>query len=322
MKNNIHILLVSAAVVFSLSGCSVKKTSVEKKMPTKITVVTTLFAPFDFVREITRGTDTQVNMLLPPGAEVHSFEPTAQDMIRIQNCSLFIYAGGGGDAWADKLVASLDNKIKSMRMIDCVNLLEEEHKEGMEPDKDDSGKANAVNEKEWDEHVWVSPKNAILIVNKITETLSAIDPKNSAVYQKNAESYTAQLSELDNEFRTVISKAKRTTVIFADRFPARYFTEEFGLSYFAAFPGCSTDTEPSAATVSFIINKVKQEKIPAVFYIELSNQKMADTVCEATGAKKLLFHCCHNLSKDDFNAGATYLSVMKHNVETLKEALN
>src|SRR5574344_215822 len=318
-------------VALFATGCSNKKNKSTDEISDsskQISIVTTIFAPYDFARAVAKNTSTTVTMLLPPGAEVHSWEPTAHDMITIQNAALFIYAGGEGDVWADKLVASLDKPISSIRMTDCVKLFEEEHPEGMEPEHDDAadekdtGSAQSADEVEWDEHVWTSPKNAMLIVQKIADTLCSIDEKNSNVYKKNAAAYLTQLEHLDNEFTTVVNSAKRKTVVFADRFPARYFTEEFGLSYYAAFPGCSTDTEPSAKTVAFIINKVKEEKIPAVFYIELSNQKMADTVCEATGCHKLLFNSCHNLSKKEFELGTTYLDVMKQNVQTLKEALN
>lgn len=322
----IHKSVKTSLVVFTLFSslfisCKIAKQSAASSHATSFSVATTIFAPYDFTRQIIAGTDTQVTMLLPPGAEVHSWEPSAQDILTIQQSGLFIYAGGEGDAWADDLVSSLDKKVPSVRMTDCVILFEEAHPDGMEPEEDDDG-GDGAQEVEWDEHVWTSPKNAMLIVNRICDTLCALDKKNSALYRKNADSYLGQLQKLDDAFSDVVKKAKRNTIIFADRFPARYFTEEFGLSYYAAFPGCSTNTEPSAATVAFIITKVKEEKIPAVFYIELSNQKMADTVCEATGCKKLLFNCCHNLSKSDFAAGKTYLSAMEDNVLTLTEALN
>ena len=155
----------------------------------------------------------------------------------------------------------------------------------------------------------------------MTSELVALDPANAAAYQANSDAYVKQLEALDQSFRDVVNTAARKTVVFADRFPVRYFVEEFGLQYYAAFPGCSADTEPSAATLAGLINHVKTEKIPYVFYIEMSNQKMADTVCEETGAQKLLFHTCHNVTKAEFESGATYLSLMQNNVLTLKKAL-
>jgi len=308
-----------------LSGCTFKGKSASKSDAAdhSFSIVTTIFAPYDFARQVAKDTGTSIKMLLPPGSEVHSWEPTAQDIISIQKSGLFIYAGGKGDVWADKIVSASDSKLTALRMTDCVHLFEEEHPEGMEPEKEEGKENEKANEEtEWDEHVWTSPENAKLIVQKICDILSISDSAHADIYKRNTAAYIAQLSQLDSGFREIVKNAKRRTVVFADRFPARYFTEEYGLKYYAAFPGCSTDTEPSAATVAYIINKVKKEKIPAVFYIELSSQKMADTVCEAAGCKKLLFHSCHTLSKEDFAAGATYLSVMQKNLQTVSEALN
>lgn len=325
MKKVLSILLAVIFCVSAIGGCSVGKSDTSAtpgasgSPEKKVSIVTTMFAPYDFVRQITLNTDTELTMLIKPGAEVHSYEPTSQDIIRIQNCDLFVYVGGENDAWVENILGALDKNIKTLKLVDCVNLYEEEAKEGMQAEEESEGGGE---EAEWDEHVWTSPKNAIDIVSKITDELCSIDSKNTDTYKANSEKYRADLNDLDRKFKDVVAHAKRKIVVFADRFPARYFVEELGLDYFAAFPGCSTDTEASAATVSFLIDKVRSENIPAVFYIELSNQKMADTVCEATGAKKLLFHCCHNVSKEDFDAGQTYLTLMSGNVETLKEALD
>ena len=149
-----------------------------------------------------------------------------------------------------------------------------------------------------------------------------VDEANKDDYKKNGDSYIAELEELDAKFQNVVEHAERKTIVFGDRFPLRYFAEEYGLDYYAAFPGCAEDTEPSASTIAFLIDKVKEEKIPVVYHLELSNEKMADTICESTGAKKLLFHACHNISKEDFENGVTYVELMEKNVETLQEALN
>jgi zinc transport system substrate-binding protein len=176
-------------------------------------------------------------------------------------------------------------------------------------------------EAEYDEHVWTSPRNARLIVRKIADVLKTVDGANAGEYEKNAAAYTAKLDELDASFQAVLREAKRKTLVFGDRFPFRYFADAYGLSYFAAFPGCSTETEASAATVAFLINKVRAEKIPVVFHIELSNEKIADTICEETGARKLLLHAVHNVSKRDFDRGASYYSLMSGNIENLRAAL-
>ena len=284
-----------------------------------IRIVSTIFPSYDFARQITAGTDANITLLLQPGEEVHSFDPTSQDIIRIQNCDLFLYVGGENDAWVENVLSGLDKSVHTFKMMDCVTLYEEETVEGMQSEQEAQSDAGT---QEWDEHVWTAPQNAISIVKAMTDELAAIDPGNAETYRSNSDAYVKQLEALDQSFRDVVDGAARRTVVFADRFPARYFVEEFGLSYYAAFPGCSAETEPSAATISSLIDHVKAEKIPFVFYIEMSNQQMADTVCEATGAGKLLFHTCHNVTKAEFESGETYLSLMQNNVLALKQALN
>jgi zinc transport system substrate-binding protein len=265
-------------------------------------------------------------MLLPPALESHSFEPTPQDIIKVQDCDVFIYVGGDSDVWIDGILASMDtSNMKIVALMDCVDLVEEEIVEGMEDDEDededDDDDDDDDEEIEYDEHVWTSPKNAKLIVQKISGVLCEADAGNASAYKQNTTAYLEKLDELDAAFKDVVSGALRKTIVFGDRFPFRYFTDAYGLSYFAAFPGCSDTTEPSAQTVAFLIDKVRDEGIPAVFHIELSNQKIAETISEETGAAVLLLHACHNVSKDDFENGLSYLELMTRNVETLREAL-
>jgi zinc transport system substrate-binding protein len=205
--------------------------------------------------------------------------------------------------------------MKILAMIETVEAVEEEIVEGMEEEEDEEEPA-------YDEHVWTSPTNAMLIVNAIAGLLGEADPANAEFYWGNAIDYISKLADLDTAFREDTIGAKRNTIVFADRFPFRYFADAYGLKYYAAFPGCSSETEPSAATVAFLINKIKAEKIPVVFHIELSNERMADAISGETGAKKLLFHACHNVSKRDFEAGLGYLDFMRQNVENLREALH
>ncbi|MDR3288045.1 MAG: metal ABC transporter substrate-binding protein [Peptococcaceae bacterium] len=286
----------------------------------KISVIATTFAPYDFTREITGG-KAEVAMLLPPASESHSFEPSPQDIVNIQNCDVFIYVGGDSDAWVDEVLESMDtSKMKLITLMDCVDVVEEEIIPGMEAEEEpeeDEGDAKP----EYDEHVWTSPRNARLIVQKIANTLCEVDSLNAAVYTQNLIDYSEKLAELDGKFQEVVASAVRKTLVFGDRFPFRYFVDAYGLNYAAAFPGCSTETEPSAKTVKFLIDKINDEQIPVIFHIELSNQKMANTIAEATGAKVRLLHACHNVSRDDFKNGESYLSLMTRNVETLKEAL-
>ena len=288
-----------------------------------ISIVATVFPAYDFARQITAGTNANVTMLLQPGEEVHSFDPTSQDIIKIQNADLFAYVGGENDVWVDSVLSGLDKSVHTFKMMEYVTLYEEELVEGMQPEAEEAGTATTGTEaQEWDEHVWTAPVNAISIVKAMTAELVSEDPANAATYQANSDAYVKQLGALDQSFWDVVNTAAHKTVVFADRFPARYFVEEFGLQYYAAFPGCSADTEPSAATITTLIDHVKSENIPVVFYIEMSNQQMANTVAEATGAETMLFHTCHNVTKAEFEGGATYLSLMQNNVEALKAALN
>ena len=174
---------------------------------------------------------------------------------------------------------------------------------------------------EYDEHVWTSPRNAAAICRRICAELCAIDPEGAEDYRANCERYCAELDALDAAFRETVAQGKLRTLVFADRFPVRYFVEEYGLDYFAAFPGCADDTEPSARTVAFLIDRVREQEIPAVLYIEYSNQKMADVICEDTHCRKALFHSCHTVSAADLAKGASYLKLMWDNVESVKEAL-
>jgi zinc transport system substrate-binding protein len=252
-------------------------------------------------------------MLLPPGSESHSFEPSPRDIITIQNSDIFIYVGGGSDKWIDRILQSMNTGgMKILAMIETVEAVDEEIVEGMEEDGEEAA---------YDEHVWTSPRNAILIVQAITETLCETDAASSGYYRQNAAALIEELRLLDIAFAEAVSNSKHGVIVFADRFPFRYLADAYGLTYYAAFPGCSTDTEPSAATVKFLIDKIRTERIPVVFHIELSNERMANTISGETGAKKLLLHSSHNITKKDFDSGLGYLDIMKNNVENLKEAL-
>lgn len=289
----------------------------------RIRVVATIFPQYDFVRQIA-GERAELKMLLKPGEESHSYEPTPQDIIAIQNCDLFIYVGGENDAWVEDILDSMpESGMQTLRLMDCVDTVEEEHVQGMQEEKGhEHGGQEEDSVHEMDEHVWTSPVNAAQIVEKITEVLSGTDPENAADYRANAAEYEKKLAQLDREFREVTEQAEKKTVIFGDRFPFRYFADEYGLEYYAAFPGCASDTEPSAETMAFLIRKAKEENVSAVLKMELSSDNIANAVAEAAGADVRVFYSCHNLSAEQFENGETYLSMMEKNVETLKEVLN
>lgn len=359
----ISVMLISALLLSGCGGQNKISGSKSAQGPAedtgKISIVTTIFPPYDFVREIA-GDHVELKMLLKPGEESHSYEPTPQDMIAIQKSDVFIYTGGENDVWVEEVLSSMpDSDRLTLKLVDCVDTVEEEHVEGMKESPghthaDHAGEEHTVEEHtdeghtdedhadeehghedhageseleahsvhEIDEHVWTSPVNAALIVEQIKEVLVEADPSNRASYEKNAAAYEEALSELDQEFRNVTEHAERSMLIFGDRFPFRYFADEYGLDYYAAFPGCAGDTEPSAATMAFLIDKVKEEKVPAVLKMELSNADIANAIAEATGTEVRVFYSCHNLSAEDFENGETYLSMMQKNVETLKEVLN
>ena len=273
----------------------------------KPSVVTAIYPQYDFVRAIA-GDRVSLKMLLKPGAEVHTYEPAPQDIMAIDGCDLFVYGGGESDAWADGLLAATAREERRvLRLMDCVPLLEEEGEDGEEA--------------EYDEHVWTSPKNAMLIVEALRDALCEIDPAGEETYRANAAAYLEELKRLDEAFEAVVSAGARDTIIFGDRFPLLYFARAYGLNYLAAFPGCSTETEPSAATMTALIRGAAEIKAPLVLYLELSTGAIARAVAEQTGAQTRVFYACHNLTQDDFEAGKTYLDFMWENVETLREAL-
>ena len=313
MKKTLSITILLAMLCALLSGCGAQSDPEGEG----ISVVATVFAPYDFARQLV-GERGEVTLLLPPGSEAHSYEPSPKDIIEIQNCDLFIYVGGVSDAWVSDVLESVGGEVRTVTLMDCVELLEEEHVEGMEVDEDEHEHEGEI---EYDEHVWTSPRNAELICEKIAAALCEVDPEGAEEYGTALESYCAQLDELDAAFTEVVENGVRDTVVFGDRFPLLYFAKAYGLNYYAAWPGCADEAEPSAATVTFLIDKVKAEGIPVVFHIELSNEDMADTICNETGAKKMLFSACHNVTRAQFDAGVTYLELMWQNVDALREAL-
>ncbi len=302
-------ILLLLLLVITISGCG------RDNKEYKINIIATNYPGYDFARAITKNSDVNVKMLLKPGSETHDYEPTPQDIIDIQNSNLFIYVGGESDSWIEDVLKDIDTKkTKIIKMMDYVNLFEEEHIQGMETIEED--------EKELDEHIWTSPKNVIEIIIKLKEEIKLIDQENSTKYENNANEYIKELEQINNDFEEIVNNAKRKEQIFGDRFPFRYFVEQYGLTYYAAFPGCSEQTEASAKTIAFLIDKVKTDNIPVVFHIELSNGKIANTISKETGAKVLELHSAHNISQKDFDSGITYIDIMRKNITALKEALN
>lgn len=293
-------LICALLAALLLTGCAGAE-------PERPAVVATIFPEYDFARAVA-GDRVALKMLLKPGAEVHTYEPTPQDIIAIGGCDLFLYGGGESDEWVEGLLSSTESESRRvLALMDCVPLLEEEGEDGEEA--------------EYDEHVWTSPRNAMLIVQAICDALCGIDPDGEETYRANTAAYLEELASLDQAFEAVAAAGERDTIIFGDRFPLIYFAHDYGLRYIAAFPGCSTETEPSAATMTALIRGAAEIKAPAVLYLELSTGNIARAVAEQTGAETRVFYACHNLTQDDFEAGKTYLDFMWENVETLKLAL-
>lgn len=313
----------------------------EKFEQKKYSVVSTSFPGYDFARAVTKNTNISTKMLVKPGAETHTYEPTPQDIIDIKNADMFIYVGGDSDTWVEKILKDVDTKkTHVVKLVDLVSTVEEEIVEGMEDedehehdhdhshshdydhDHDDHNHKHDHDEEEEgpeiDEHVWTSPKKAMEIVKKIAKVASEIDAAEKTKIDDNAEKYVAEIAEVDKDLHQAID-GKISEIVVADRFPFRYFADEFSLKYAAAFSGCSEQTEASAKTISFLINKVKQEKIKKIYMIELSNGKIAETVSKDTGAEVLELHSAHNVTADDFSKGVTYVDLMKRNLAALSK---
>ena len=305
------------------SGHSARSSSPSGKSH-KLRNVATIFPPYDFARQIA-GKDADVQMLLKPGEESHSYEPTPQDIRKIQNADLFLYVGGDNDTWVKQILKSMGSKApKAIKLIDLTSTVTEEESEGMQenPAEHHEHGEHGEHDRDLDEHVWTSPLKSIEITRKISLEMQRLDPEHASDYRKHTAAYTRKLHRLDQQFKDVVSHSKRKEILFADRFPLRYLTDELGLKYYAAFSGCSANSEPSAKTVSFLIHKVKADHLPVVFTIELSNHQMADSICEVTGARRMTFYSCHNITARQKAQGVTYLSMMRHNVHVLDYALN
>lgn len=309
---SIFAVLILCLLACCFTGCTKNVPSQEEKKP--IRIVATNFPAYDFARELA-GDIAQVTMLVPPGQESHTFEPTPRDIVALKEADLFIYNGGESDRWVHRLIDSAElEQNKTLAMMDCVDTLSTAHDNHKEHDH------SAFYE--YDEHVWTSPNNAMKICKKIADTLTEKCPQYASTFTENEHIYRKKLESLDVLFRTTVENGKRNVLIFGDRFPFRYFADQYGLSYFAAFPGCGAETEPDAATVKFLIDKVKEEQIPVVLYVELSNTYTATAICETTGAKPALFHSCHGVTKEELEDGENYVSLMEKNAEILKEALS
>ena len=323
MKRIIPLCLALIMTVGLLAGCG-KQNEPAASDETRLRVVTTIFPEYDWVREILgdKADNAEVTMLLDNGVDLHSYQPTADDIVKISECDLFIYVGGESDDWVDDALKNAANK--NMKVINLLEALGERVKteevvEGMQEEEHDHEE-----EAEYDEHVWLSLKNAQTLCSAISSVLQQIDPDNKDTYAANASAYIKKLSALDADYQAAVDAAARKTVLFGDRFPFRYLAEDYGLRYYAAFAGCSAESEASFETISFLAGKADELNLPCVLTIEGVQHKIAETIVRNTAAKNqkvLMMDSMQSTTSKDAANGATYLSVMEQNLSVLKEAL-
>jgi hypothetical protein len=343
MKNiskKIFGLILAGAVL--ITGCTAKTEKKDKGDNTKgkLKVVTTIFPEYDITRAIAKD-KVDLELMIKPGVDVHSFTPTPQDIKTVQNSDIFVYGGTEHDKWVENLTKSIDMKNKKVvKLVDGIQQLEEESVDGMKHEhhhddekedehnhdhkheKKDEHDHKDESEKELDPHYWTSPKNAIQMVKTITNALVEKDPDNAEFYKENAKNYIKQLEGVDKELHDVVDNAKIKKVVIADRFPFRYLFKDLGLEYRALFSGCSVESTASAGQIKKMVDYVKENKIPVVYHIEMGKGELAETVAKNSGAKVKLLHSIHTVTKEDFDKGITYIDLMKQNVEALKEGLN
>lgn len=324
MRRRLTAALMALVMGLALCGCGSQSSQVDSG---KLQVMCSLFPYYDFARQI-GGDDVEVTLLVPAGKETHSFEPTPLDVIRLSKADVFLYNGGESELWVeDILSAAGENITVTEALMPHVELLAEELAEGMEgghdhdDDDHDDHDHDHDDEIEYDEHIWTSPVLAKAICTAICDALIEADPARQEGYRARLTDYLAELDALDAAFRQTVEAGSRREVVFGDRFPLLYFCREYGLDYRAAFHGCASDTEPSLATLKYLIDRVGAENIPVVYTIELSSQKVAQAIAETTGAQVLTFHSCQTVSRQEMEDGETYLSLMWKNVEALKEGL-
>ena len=379
MKKILSLILLSLLAAFALTGCGGQTPAKDEKKPAKLSVVTTIFPVYDWTREIIgdESSHVELTMLLDKGVDLHSYQPTAEDILKISNCDVFIYVGGESDEWVKDALKTATNK--NMIVVNLMDVMgnrarPEEHVEGMEEDEHhdhdhdhDHGHEDhdhdaaqgdhhdthheehdhdhdatheghephdhdAVSEEhkhehhedEYDEHIWLSLKNAAVLCNAIENALERADAAHAEAYRKNAAAYKEKLAALDTEYQTVLAAAPGKTVLFGDRFPFRYLVDDYGLTYYAAFSGCSAETEASFKTIAFLAGKADELNLPAVLTIEGRTHKIAETVVQNSSVpsrKILTLDSLQSTTGAEAAQGKTYIDVMKNNLDILNQSL-
>ena len=324
------LIMILAVLMCMCNGCTIDdKKVLSEKEEKKLSVVATVFPYYDFARAI-GGDYIDVTLLLPPGRDSHSFEPTAKDLLMLQSADVFLYNGGEMETWVEDVLDALPREDKiTFQGIKTVELLEETHTKSMKNTGHDHEHGEECEENheedhhhdEYDEHIWTSLENAQLLVEAIEEVLCEAAPEYEKIFHENASVYREQIAEVEEEIKGLTENARIKKIIFADRFPFLYFAEEFGLDYDAAFSGCAGDTEPSARVVASLIEEIRKENINAVYHVEMGNTKTAQMIQEATGVEVLELHSCHTVTSKQQKDGVTYVELMKQNVENLRKGL-
>lgn len=317
MKKGI-VYLITIIIMFSLMIFGVSNINNKKNESEKIKIVATLFPQYDFAKQI-GGDKVEVTLLLTPGTETHTYEPTPQDIINVNKADLFIYTGKYMEPWSDKIASSIDSDTVILDSSKNINLLSNEH---LEEEEDENENHEHKHEHEFDPHIWLNPQNAISMINNITDELCNIDPQNELYYKENARKYIEQINLLDKDIENTIKKSNKNKIAFGGTFAYMYFIDRYNLDYVSAYESCGEDTEPSAANVKKVIDYMKENNIHVIFYQELSSGKIADAIADETNSSKLVFHTIHNASQKEINSGETYISLMRKNLKNLENALN
>ena len=328
MKKTVSAILAVLIVVLMLAGCN--QNTPDNNDTKKLSIVTTVFPVYDWVKNVLGDADIDVEMLLDTGVDLHSFQPTADDIVKISSCDMFIYVGGESDEWVDgALSKKLNENMTVINLIDVLgeNVKTEEIVEGMEAEHEEaeSEEHDHAEGLEYDEHIWLSLKNAAVLANAIKDAVIKLDSANEAKYTANAEAYINNLNALDAEYEKAVGEANVKTLVFGDRFPFRYMTDDYGLEYFAAFAGCSAESEASFETIAFLASKVDELGLKSVLAIEGTDHRIAETVVSTTKNKDaavLSLNSMQSVTAADVENGATYLGIAKDNLEVLKQALN
>lgn len=322
---------MATVVLCLLSGCTRPKPEEKNDV---ISVVTTNFPLYDFSKAVfgegTEYINGKIHMLLSPGMESHSYEPTPQDIIKIQDCDLFLYIGGENDEWVEEILDSMDEPVRTLKLMDYAELLEEDQTGEEHEHEHDHEQEEEI---EYDEHIWTSPVNAAKMVTAIQKELCTIcdekqlnagiesDVSISDAFRQNGEAYVKEILQLDEAFHQFFDTVENKTIFFGDRFPFAYFAKEYGLSYEAAFPGCYEGSEPSAATITRLIDDAKGLGVSTIYYIEFSNHQIADVIADSIGGNTAMIHSCHNVTQAEMDAGVTYIDLMTTNLRTFTETM-